>query len=68
MEKCLFCIEQIRFGGNVYFEENGDIFCSKADDGKGFLFLTCYNCWKCCAYIISTLFYIKAYLLFKFFL
>lgn len=37
MEKCLFCIEQIRFGGNVYFEENGDIFCSKADDGKGFL-------------------------------
>lgn len=33
------CIEQMRFGENVYFEENGCIFLAKADDGKGFLFL-----------------------------
>lgn len=26
---------RIRFGGNVYFEENGYILCSKADDDKG---------------------------------
>ncbi|OXB77946.1 UNVERIFIED_CONTAM: hypothetical protein H355_003169 [Colinus virginianus] len=26
---------RIRFGGNVYFEENGCIFCSKADDDEG---------------------------------
>ncbi|NXS78104.1 PPCEL protein, partial [Erpornis zantholeuca] len=30
---------RMRFGENVYFEENGCIFLAKADDGKGFLFL-----------------------------
>ena len=44
LETFLFCIEQIRFGENVYFEENGCIFLSKADDGKEFLFLTWYDC------------------------
>lgn len=44
LETCLVCIEQIRFGENVYFEENGCVFLSKADDGKGFLFLTWHNC------------------------